>query len=653
MADDNDLPRQSPEPLFSSNDAHPADGVPESGPAEVDASHTRTQASQLIDEVIYSDIGVATLLQRLKQSIASARDFAAFLKKRSILEEEYAQGLKKLCKSTHESFRRPEHRQGSFAQQNDEMIRIFDRMSENGIQFVLSLHQMQEDLSDMTSNIERGRKPWKQTGLSAEKRAQDSENLMEKAKAKYDSLAEDYDRVRTGDKQSGKIFGLKGPKSAAQHEEDLLKKVQAADTDYASKVNTARAQRQELITTLRPQSVRALMSLISECDAGLTLQLQKFASLNEKLLLNNGLSLSPLKQQEQSQDAQPRSLREAFHLIDNDGDLNSYILSFLSKVPPKRPEINYERHLTLAGQQPMSTAANRQSQLLLSSPSGAGSAMQTAPQLSTTLNTHVPLSGSGPDAQSPVDRSLVGAHQPQYPGGSNGVTSLPGPSSFQPTFADQTTPGGHSAPYPGELPPLKPVFGVSLDELFRRDGSAVPMVVYQCLQAVDLFGLDLEGIYRLSGTASHIAKLKAIFDNDSSQVDFRNPENFFHDVNSVAGLLKQFFRDLPEPLMTTEHYAEFINAARVDDDIIRRDSLHAIVNSLPDPNYATLRALIIHLNRVQEHSHVNRMNAGNLAICFGPTLMGSNTGPNIADAGWQVRVIDTILQNTYQIFDDD
>ena len=63
------------------------------------------------------------------------------------------------------------------------------------------------------------------------------------------------------------------------------------------------------------------------------------------------------------------------------------------------------------------------------------------------------------------------------------------------------------------------------------------------------------------------------------------------------------------------------------------------------------------------------MIAGNLAIIFGyglyipsgiavqliqlrrPTLMG--TGPNVADAGWQVRVIDTILQNTYQIFDDD
>ena len=49
--------------------------------------------------------------------------------------------------------------------------------------------------------------------------------------------------------------------------------------------------------------------------------------------------------------------------------------------------------------------------------------------------------------------------------------------------------------------------------------------------------------------------------SDSSMVDFRNPEAFFHDVNSVAGLLKQFFREMPDPLLTTEHYAGFIEAA--------------------------------------------------------------------------------------------
>ena len=211
--------------------------------------------------------------------MASAREFSAFLKKRSTLEEEQAQGLKKLCKSSHDSTRRPENRQGSYAQNYDDVIRIHDRMADNGIQFALSLHQMHEDLHDLAANMEKGRKHWKQGGLSAEKRVQDSESMMEKAKSKYDSLAEDYDRARTGDKQSGRVFGLKGPKSAAQHEEDLHRKLQQADSDYSTKVQAAKNQRQELMSTLRPQAVKALQDLINECDSGLTLQLQKFGEL--------------------------------------------------------------------------------------------------------------------------------------------------------------------------------------------------------------------------------------------------------------------------------------------------------------------------------------------------------------------------------------
>ena len=216
------------------------------------------------------------MLARLKQSLASAREFAAFLKKRSNLEEEQAQGLKKLCKTSHDAARRPDNRQGSYVQNYGEVIRIHDLMADNGVQFALSLHQMHEDLHDLAANMERGRKHWKQNGLSAEKRVQESEALMEKAKSKYDSLAEDYDRARTGDKQSGRVFGLKGPKSAAQHEEDLHRKVQQADSDYSTRVQTAKSQRQELISTQRPQAIKALQDLINECDSGLTLQLQKF-----------------------------------------------------------------------------------------------------------------------------------------------------------------------------------------------------------------------------------------------------------------------------------------------------------------------------------------------------------------------------------------
>lgn len=152
-------------------------------------------------------------------------------------------------------------------------------MADNRVEFALALHQMHEDLYDLAASIERGRRHWKQAGQSAEKTAKDAESTMEKAKVKYDSLAEDYDRARTGDKQSSRVFGLKGPKSAAQHEEDLHRKVQAADSEYLSRVQMAQSQRHELLIHLRPQATKAIQDLINECDAGLTLQLQKFGKM--------------------------------------------------------------------------------------------------------------------------------------------------------------------------------------------------------------------------------------------------------------------------------------------------------------------------------------------------------------------------------------
>lgn len=81
--------------------------------------------------------------------------------------------------------------------------------------------------------------------------------------------------------------------------------------------------------------------------------------------------------------------------------------------------------------------------------------------------------------------------------------------------------------------------------------------------------------------------------------------------------------------------------------------MHALVNGLPDPNYATLRALMLHLNRIAEASNKNRMNFATLALVFAPTLMTAKGSSNIEDDMWQVRVVDTILSNTLQIFDDD
>lgn len=279
-----------------------------------------------------------------------------------MLEDEHANGLKKLCRTSQDNMMRGEHRTGSFAKAYEEMMATHERMAENGTQFALSLHGMHEDLMELAAIAEKSRKGWKQNGLVAEQKVVDLDAAMRKSKAKYDALAEEYDRARTGDtagRQGGKMFGFKGPKSSAQHEEDLHRKTSAAETDYKGKVQVLLDERKELITKTRPETVKALQDITRETDAGTVLQMQKFgmrhdskvshdpkalthtppASFNEKLLLSNGLSISPLRNSNET-----RSLRECIQAIDNDKDLDDYLQSHYSRLPPRVGSPKYERN---------------------------------------------------------------------------------------------------------------------------------------------------------------------------------------------------------------------------------------------------------------------------------------------------------------------
>ena len=67
------------------------------------------------------------------------------------------------------------------------------------------------------------------------------------------------------------------------------------------------------------------------------------ASFNEKLLLSNGLSISPIKGPGDAT-GQPRSLRDAVLSISNEKDLNDFLLTQYSRMPPNKGEPRYERH---------------------------------------------------------------------------------------------------------------------------------------------------------------------------------------------------------------------------------------------------------------------------------------------------------------------
>jgi hypothetical protein len=689
MSGKDSLDESNGDTLHVSNGSPPISPVTTTQPPPIVTDDAPKGPPKAVEDVMYSDIGINTLLNRLKQSIASARDFADFLRKRSRLEEEQAKGLKGLAKIQLDAARRPDSKSGSYALQLGEVLRVHERMGDNGMQFALSLHQMHEDLNTLTAEIERGRKQQKHEGLDAEKKAFDAEQAMQKAKARYDTLAESYDRARTGDTKGSRRLGLKGPKSAEQVETEVLHKLQAADSEYEERVKQARTQRDHLIRIGRPQAVKALQSLIKECDQALTLQLQKYATFNEKLLLGNGLAVSPLTDSD-GPSAQ-KSLRELVIEIDNEKDFNSYIASHSGKVPPTPAEIKYEKHPTLAPkqQQPKSQAPSVTPLFSAPTPSGglgldsmtsqttgsANSRYSSMPSSITTAappyHAHAPpppasgynlsQSPGAPGDAFPYDQKQT-SYGSQAPTARDGPVNPPYPMHPSDRLVSPTSPGSGYPPAqttgsiaaaanPAAMSPLgtsnfpvppkmsnkapsRPVFGVGLEELFARDQSAVPMVVYQCMQAVDLFGLEVEGIYRTSGTSSHVNTLRDAFNNNAPNLDFRNPANFHHDVNSVATLLKQFFRDLPDPLFTSRAYDAFINAARVDDPGARRDALHQQINDLPDPNYATLRALVLHLHRVMQNEGRNRMGSSNLAICFAyvfPLVPASNTGVSLAN----------------------
>lgn len=201
------------------------------------------------------------------------------MKKRSTIEQSIAGDLKRLANQTQDNMRRSDHLGGSFNFAFDNMMGTHERIAENGMQFAMSLHQMHEDLAELAAFAEKARKGWKANGLAAEQRVAEFEAQMRKSQSKYYSLAEEYDRARTGDtgaQKGGKMFGFKGPKSAAQHEEDLLRKLQAADQDYQAKVQIVQREREELISRARPEAIKALQDTVRECDSGLVLQMQKF-----------------------------------------------------------------------------------------------------------------------------------------------------------------------------------------------------------------------------------------------------------------------------------------------------------------------------------------------------------------------------------------
>ncbi|TNN84842.1 Rho GTPase-activating protein 27 [Liparis tanakae] len=192
------------------------------------------------------------------------------------------------------------------------------------------------------------------------------------------------------------------------------------------------------------------------------------------------------------------------------------------------------------------------------------------------------------------------------------------------------------------------VFGCHLATLCAQEKSTVPSFVEKCIKAVENRGLDIDGLYRVSGNLAVIQKLR--FKADHEDLDLEDGQ--WEDVHVITGALKLFFRELPEPLFPFSHFNDFITAIRNPDYKTKVSQMCELINSLPHANHDTMKLLFGHLRRVIQFGEDNRMTVQNVAIVFGPTLLRPEMeAANIAmHMVFQNQIVELTLNEYERIF---
>lgn len=189
------------------------------------------------------------------------------------------------------------------------------------------------------------------------------------------------------------------------------------------------------------------------------------------------------------------------------------------------------------------------------------------------------------------------------------------------------------------------VFGFNIVSTLDVEKNTIPIIVRKCVDEIEKRGLHIVGIYRISGNAKKKKLLKAEFDADSGAVDVS--ENSGIDCNVLSGIMKDYLRELPEPLIPEQVLQQIIEAksAATSPDMSKRQVvLCELIKKLPYGSRATLIFIMDHLIRVQENKEVNKMDITNLAVCFGPVLMCPPSTTAVLDFKRIIEALEYLLK---------
>jgi len=157
--------------------------------------------------------------------------------------------------------------------------------------------------------------------------------------------------------------------------------------------------------------------------------------------------------------------------------------------------------------------------------------------------------------------------------------------------------------------------------------------------------INSEGIFRISGNSENIRNL-----NNSL---LTTPDFSASSPHDIAGVMKLYIRELPQPLIPYEHFQALLDSQKLDTAQCVA-SIQRVVQAMPEENRQVLKALVSLLEKVALNNSVNKMTIHNLSVCFGPNVMKNpKDGADVLnEIDQQCAVVACIVENRAIIFGD-
>uniref|UniRef100_A0AAZ3NMD1 Rho GTPase-activating protein 29 n=1 Tax=Oncorhynchus tshawytscha TaxID=74940 RepID=A0AAZ3NMD1_ONCTS len=643
--------------LMGDVDSQSGLGIPQTRRSRVSPEVALSKEEEVAVILQKNDSGVESALLYAKAWSKYTKDLLAWVDKRLGLDIECAKSYAKMAESAK-----------TLASQQDYMPfrDIYISTFKNDIEYsqlllqtatALQTNKFIQPLLSRKTELDRLRKDLKEQWQREQKKMQESEAALRKARWTQVQRRDEYHKAQSSASRSQEEQSKQLDKKR-KLEEEALQKAEDARDQYRSCVTDAGARRAELAST-KTDILTQIRELVTQCDLTLKavtvnwLQLQQAQTVplpgHYQALCENAKMYEPGQRYAEFVRNLPKDQihMESFSVDERLVDL--YSLTYLGFVSngigktsktsgmcsdsesaggssesqsmdsPTASPGDFKRRLPRTPSTGTMSSADDLDERQPPSPSDNASSpgpFRNA-QMSKASQTHKLRKLRAPSKCRECD-SLVVFH-----GAECEECSLACHKKCLETLAIQC---GHK-----KLQGRLQLFGIDFTQAAKNSPDGIPFIIRKCTSEIENRALNLKGIYRVNGAKSRVEKLCQAFENGKDLVELSDLSP--HDI---ANVLKLYLRQLPEPLILYRYYNDFIGLAKESQRVIIEEKsgvegdiklnrvifkIRDLLRQLPPAHYRTLRFLTAHLHRVTEQAEENKMTASNLGIIFGPTLV--------------------------------